>query len=84
MRVYITGENSLGIGICITVFTVLRRTESGIYRYKININVEILKGKVSINMGNSPEDGVYKFIVIWCIEGGIFWKVWYLSWTSLF
>jgi hypothetical protein len=44
----------------------------------------MLKGKVSINVGNSSEDGVYKFIVVWCIEGGNFCKVWCLSGTFWF
>jgi hypothetical protein len=66
------------------VFTVLRKTESEICRYKININVEILKGKVSINVGNSSEDGVCVFLVVWCIEAGIFWKVWHLIGTFCF
>ena len=84
MRGHITSESSVGIGICVTVFRVLRRTESGIYRYKININVEILKGKVNRNVGNSSEDGVYKLIVVWRVEVGIFWKVWHLIGTFLF
>jgi hypothetical protein len=44
----------------------------------------MLEGKVSRNVGNSSEDGVYKFIVVWCIEGGNFCKVWRLSGTFWF
>jgi hypothetical protein len=47
-----------------TVFIFLRKTGSEICRYKINSNVEMLKGKVSINVGNSSEDGVYNFLVV--------------------
>ena len=50
----------------------------------MNINVEILKDNVSINVGNSSEDGVYKFIVVWRIEVRFFWKVWRSSGTFLF
>ena len=49
----------------------------------MDINVEMLKCKVSRNMGNSSEDGEYKLVVVWCIEGGILCKVWRLIWTFL-
>ena len=44
----------------------------------------MLKGKVSRNVGNSSEDGVYNFIVVWLIEVGNFWKVWCSSGTFSF
>jgi hypothetical protein len=60
------------------VFVLLKKSGSAIYRYKINSNVEMLKGEVNINVCNSSEDDVYKFIVGWLIEGGNLWKVWRL------
>jgi hypothetical protein len=62
---------------CVYIF---RKTGSAIYRYKINSNVEMLKDEVNINVGNSSEDDVYKFIVGWLIDGGNLWKVWRSKW----
>jgi hypothetical protein len=35
-------------------------------------------------VGNSTGEGVCTFMVVWCSECGIFWKVWRLSGTFLF
>jgi len=67
-----------------TVLIFLRKTESVIYRYKINNNVELLKSKVSRNVGNSSEDSVFNFILVWLIEVGNFWKIWRSSGTFSF
>jgi hypothetical protein len=63
---------------------VFKKTGSGIYQYKINNKVRILKGEISISVDNPSEDGLYMFIVVSRIEGGVYWKMWPLSGTFLF
>jgi len=44
----------------------------------------MFKGKISWKVGNSSEDGLYKFIVVLHNEGGNFLKMEHLSKTFLF
>lgn len=48
--------------------------------FQINVcsvnDVVSVKSTISRNIDNSSEDGLYNFILVSCIEGGIFSKIW--------